>query len=269
LERLIRGRGWAWAWQGDFSTLKRQGRFQREVSTRGLTSLSTIWTTYLLALHYAASFGVELTVFNMLAAYLHQSFGLPKLEAGRVAVLCGITNIFSRGAGGALSDLCNRRWGMTGRLGVHFAFLLASGMFLLVFARMTAYAHAITLLLLFGICVQAANGTCFAIVPYVDEAQVGTISGVVGAGGNLGAMIFTLIFIFGELPNTAAGFMVMGVATLVAAGTVPLLGLAGLSGKATSGGGMDQSHHSSGSKEEVQDLGEFEAEVEGIQLHKC
>jgi hypothetical protein len=42
---------------------------------------------------------------------------------------------------------------------------------------------------------QAANGSCFALVPYVSE-HVGSVSGIVGAGGNLGAMCFALMFLF-------------------------------------------------------------------------
>ena len=37
-------------------------------------------------------------------------------------------------------------------------------------------------------------GTCFGIVPYVDSANSGTIAGIVGAGGNVGAVLFLNIF---------------------------------------------------------------------------
>ena len=37
-------------------------------------------------------------------------------------------------------------------------------------------------------------GTCFGIVPYVDGPNTGTIAGIVGAGGNVGAVIFLNVF---------------------------------------------------------------------------
>ena len=37
-------------------------------------------------------------------------------------------------------------------------------------------------------------GSCFGIVPYVDVPNTGTIAGIVGAGGNAGAVFFLNVF---------------------------------------------------------------------------
>ena len=37
-------------------------------------------------------------------------------------------------------------------------------------------------------------GTCYGIVPYVDSANTGSVAGIVGAGGNVGAVILGILF---------------------------------------------------------------------------
>lgn len=46
------------------------------------------------------------------------------------------------------------------------------------------------------------------------------MSGIVGAGGNIGAMVFSLLFIFGKFASTAQGYRLMGWAVLVASFTI-------------------------------------------------
>merc|ERR1719440_1035858 len=44
-------------------------------------------------------------------------------------------------------------------------------------------------MIFFSICVQMAEGLHFGIVPYISRPALGVCSGMVGAGGNLGALI--------------------------------------------------------------------------------
>jgi nitrate/nitrite transporter NarK len=37
-------------------------------------------------------------------------------------------------------------------------------------------------------------GSCYGIVPYVDSANTGSVAGIVGAGGNVGAIILGILF---------------------------------------------------------------------------
>jgi hypothetical protein len=46
--------------------------------------------TYVLALQYSVTFGVELVVFNMAASYFHDDFGVDVVQAGQIAMLCGV-----------------------------------------------------------------------------------------------------------------------------------------------------------------------------------
>ena len=41
----------------------------------------------------------------------------------------------------------------------------------------------VTLLFMFSVCVQAAEGLSFGIVPYISRPALGVVSGMVGAGG--------------------------------------------------------------------------------------
>ena len=63
----------------------------------------------------------------------------------------------------------------------------------------------VTLLFLFSVCVQAAEGLSFGIVPYISRPALGVVSGMVGAGGNGGAVAMLNLFFKGlrELPQPA------------------------------------------------------------------
>ena len=62
---------------------------------------------------------------------------------------------------------------------------------------------------------QASEGSTYGIVPYVDEPHTGSITGIVGAGGNVGAVCFSLAFKF--MDDEKSAFMVMGGVALVSA----------------------------------------------------
>jgi NNP family nitrate/nitrite transporter-like MFS transporter len=59
-------------------------------------------------------------------------------------------------------------------------------------------------------------------VPFVDEKNVGLISGVVGAGGNLGGMAFGFLFKSENITYSQA-FTYIGVTIVLAAGIVALV----------------------------------------------
>lgn len=47
-----------------------------------------------------------------------------------------------------------------------------------------------------AIFTEAANGANFAVVPHVHPANNGIVSGLTGASGNVGGIIFNLVFRF-------------------------------------------------------------------------
>jgi len=66
------------------------------------------------------------------------------------------------------------------------------------------------LVVCFSLCVQMAEGLHYGIVPYVSRPALGVVSGMVGAGGNLGGVIATQVFFQGDF-RTDEGIQYMGV----------------------------------------------------------
>ena len=86
---------------------------------------------------------------------------------------------------------------MRGRLLAQWSALLWETVFLFVFTQMNSLGPAIVVLILFSVGVQMAEGCTYDIVPYVCPEATGAVSGIVGAGGNFGAVMWGLIFRFG------------------------------------------------------------------------
>ncbi len=53
---------------------------------------------------------------NFAALYYTDNFHLSLQMAGIVASMFGLMNLFARALGGIVSDRCNRRWGLRGRV---------------------------------------------------------------------------------------------------------------------------------------------------------
>jgi len=75
-----------------------------------------------------------------------------------------------------------------------FICFLLEGVFVIVFSKARTLGGAITALMTFSLFVQGAEGSTFGIVPYLNPNVTGTVAGIVGAGGNAGAVIFSILF---------------------------------------------------------------------------
>lgn len=116
--------------------------------------------------------------------------------------------------------------GMRGRFLCQWLTLVWEGVFLLAFTYMTQLSGAIVCLILFSCGVQASEGTSFGIVPYICPAATGAVAGIVGAGGNIGAIAFGLVFRFG--PASAKDvFRIMAACILGLSCLTPLLRIPG------------------------------------------
>ncbi|MFP6685628.1 MAG: MFS transporter [Polyangiaceae bacterium] len=209
---------------GNFADLRARGRLRRKTDTRGgLIEVCSDKRVWLLFLTYGACFGVELTMHNMAALYFTDYFHLTLKEAGLMAGLFGVMNIFARSLGGLLGDRAGHRFGLKGRVNWLAAALLFEGLALMLFSRATGLAPAVGLLVVVSLCVQMSEGATFAIVPFVNPRAVGSVSGIVGAGGNAGAVAAGFLF-KGDLPWPEA-FLVLGAAVVLVASLVFLLRL--------------------------------------------
>ncbi|WP_163577216.1 MFS transporter [Halomonas faecis] len=142
---------------------------------------------------YFANFGAELAVVSMLPMFFEQTWGLSAAVAGLIAASFAFINLVARPMGGLVSDrLGNRRFVMLSYMfGIGVGFVL---MGLLDSNWPLIIAIAITIFTSFF--VQGAEGATFGIIPSIKRRITGQISGMAGAYGNVGAVVYLTIFTF-------------------------------------------------------------------------
>ena len=203
--------------EGNYSELRARGEMPPASAARG-TFMEAIKDSRVIALFfiYAACFGIELTINGTAALYFFNRFDLNLATAGLVAGLFGLMNIFARSMGGLFSDFINRGGGLRGRVQFLFICLLLEGVALVLFANMGVLALAIPALIIFSLFVQMSEGATFAIVPYVNKRAMGAVAGIVGAGGNFGAMLAGFLF-RREADMFGQSYMILGILVVVCA----------------------------------------------------
>ncbi|GAB3795687.1 MFS transporter [Spirosoma humi] len=147
-----------------------------------------------LALAYACCFGMEITFDGVAALYFFDNFKLAETEAGFWAMLFGGMNIFARALGGIVADKVGSKYGMRGKGVLLAGMLVLEGVGIMLFAQAGSLPMAILSMITFALFLKMSNGSTYAIVPFVNPKAVGAISGVVGAGGNLGGMLMAFLF---------------------------------------------------------------------------
>ncbi|UDL94386.1 MFS transporter [Lichenihabitans sp. PAMC28606] len=189
--------------EGDIMDLRARG-IAIETGKKGgwdvFRQASANFRVWVLALCYAASFGIELFIHNVAASYYVDKFGLTLANAGFAAGSFGLLALFARALGGLTSDRIARGWGLQGRTLLLVGFLACEGLGLLAFSTMTSVGWAIAAMLVFGLFTHMSCGAIYALVPFVDRKALGGVTGIVGAGGNVGGV--------------AAGFLLKGVGGL-------------------------------------------------------
>jgi len=182
----------------------------------------------LLMIMYACCFGVELAVDGALTLFFYnqKNFHLSKKDAGLIASLFGLMNLFSRATGGFLSDYANEKIGIRGRLLAQFIIFFLEGLFLFVFPyTLKSLTEAIVILVLFSYFTQAGCGTTFGIVPYVNPELMGVISGLIGGGGSIGGAVFAAVF--KKYPASSMPFTILGIVVMIVSFTAFLLKIEG------------------------------------------
>merc|ERR1712084_16051 len=162
------------------------------------------------------------------ATYFKETFDLTTESAAAIASIFGWMNLFARGLGGFTSDIFNSKMGMRGRLIWQTVCLLIEGVMVLIFANTKSLGLSIFILVIFSSFVQAAEGSTYGIVPYVDPPSTGSIAGIVGAGGNTGAVGFG--HGFRQLPKYKSAFLLMGFTILGSSALSILINIKGYSG---------------------------------------
>jgi len=168
---------------------------------------------------YACSFGAELALDGILGSYYLVNFPhLGQTKCGQWAAMFGLLNVAFRPLGGYISDLLYRHTSSVWVKKLWLVFLgVVTGVFLLAAGLSNPKSEATMFGLFAGLAffLEAANGANFSLVPHVYPAangrllsktfflvsasadtllDTGIVSGTVGAAGNLGGIIFNIIF---------------------------------------------------------------------------
>lgn len=176
--------------EGNFAQLKKEGRMPTiKKDEEGFMSVLKDYRVWILFVVYGASFGIELTVYGTMDDYLQNTFGISRSMAGNLVLSFALMNIFARTLGGFFGDRFGRLKGLRGRVLFLTMILAVEGVMLTIFSTTTSITFGMIFLILFSLSVQMAEGATFSVVPFINKKAIGSISGIVGAGGNVGAFM--------------------------------------------------------------------------------
>lgn len=163
---------------------------------------------------YFCSFGGELAINSYLGAYYLKNFPyLGQTQAGRWASMFGLLNVVTRPLGGIIADILFK---YTNSLWVKKCWILfvgiVSGAFLIAIGLTDPMSESMMFGLIAGMAIflEAGNGANFALVPHVHPTANGIVSGTVGAIGNLGGVVFAIVFRYHHA-DYATSFWITGV----------------------------------------------------------
>lgn len=204
--------------QGNFAELRAQGIAVGSDKKGGMAILihaARNYRVWILFAAYAACFGIEIFIHNIVAMYYVQAFGFGLKQAGLAAGIFGLLALFARALGGIISDKVALRKGLDGRTKVLFAMILFEGVFLMLFSSMQTPLLALLSMSIFALFTHMACGATYALVPFIDREALGGVAGIIGAGGNVGAVAAG--FLLKGLLDIQSSLMVLGGLVVVAA----------------------------------------------------
>jgi NNP family nitrate/nitrite transporter-like MFS transporter len=188
---------------------------------------------------YFANFGAELAVVSMLPAFFEATFSgltgsngqvlVSATVAGIIAASFAFVNLVARPLGGYISDQGSNRkrtmllymggivlgFFLMGNIGQWSGAIDADGLREVVpaFDGIWWLIIAIGFTVFASVFVQGAEGATFAIIPMVNPAMTGQIAGMAGAYGNVGAVIYLVLF---SLVDSRTFFLILAGGALVA-----------------------------------------------------
>lgn len=186
-------------------------------SRKEVLNVALSLSTMAVAIPYACSFGSELAINSILGSYYEKNFPhMGQTETGQWAAMFGLLNVVCRPIGGLFGDLVYQATDNVWSKKLLLTFLgLAMGAFQLAIGLSNPTKESAMFGLIAGLAffLEACNGANFAVVPHVhpfangmsslsspqiwshtDSSLIGIVSGIVGGFGNLGGIIFAIIF---------------------------------------------------------------------------
>lgn len=177
--------------------------------------------TITVAVCYICSFGAELAINSILGAYYLKNFkGLGQTGTGNWAAMFGLLNVVFRPLGGVIADVLYKKTGniWTKKAWLHFLGFI-TGAFQIAIGVLDSKNQSTMFGLIAGMAffLEAGNGANFALVPHVFPSANGVVSGITGAAGNFGGIIFAIIFRYVKINNVTdygTAFWAIGVFTI-------------------------------------------------------
>ena len=204
--------------EGNFKDLRKRNpefRVKAKDSKGSFLSACRDYRVWVLFLAYGACFGIEITIDNIATLYFVDYFDLGLKEAGIIAGTFGMMNIFARALGGIFGDKAGRKWGLNGRIAILGIFLLLEGLGIILFSAMDTLVWAIVTMLIFALFLKMSNGATYSVVPFINQKAMGAVSGIVGAGGNVGAVLAGFLFTSETITYRESLFVIGIAVTLV------------------------------------------------------
>ncbi|GAC1532589.1 MAG: MFS transporter [Ramlibacter sp.] len=178
--------------QGDIIDMRKSGISVDSGKKGGVATFlqaAKNYRVWMLAMTYGACFGVEIFIHNIAASYYVDQFGLSIQSAGLAAGIFGGLALFARALGGISSDRIAAFKGLDGRSLLLFGCMLGEGIGLVLFSIAQSVSLAIAAMALFGLFTHMACGATYALMPFIDRKALGGVAGLIGAGGNAGAVL--------------------------------------------------------------------------------
>lgn len=173
--------------------------------------------TLVQAFCYFCSFGAELAINSILGTYYQKNFKqLGQTTSGQWAAMFGLLNVVTRPLGGIIADILFRRFRTVWAKKVWIHTLgVITGVLLIVIGVTDPHntSTMFGLIACMAIFLEAGNGANFALVPHVLPHANGVVSGMTGATGNFGGIMFAIIFRYLKT-DYAKSFWIIGVITI-------------------------------------------------------
>ncbi|GAB4819716.1 hypothetical protein N2152v2_006762 [Parachlorella kessleri] len=197
---------------GNYADLRQKGKKDKSKTHMEFWAAVKNYRTWVLVITYGYCFGVELTIDNNIATYLHDQFNLSVGTAGVLASVFGLFNLFARALGGITSDFTAKYLGMRGRLWVLYIVQTLGGCCSIAISYTSGSLGLTMMVVVFwSMTVPMACGATYGVAPFITRRGLGVATGLIGAGGNSGSAITQAIFFTSASMTEQEGFRWMGV----------------------------------------------------------
>lgn len=151
---------------------------------------------------YFLTFGLETSMDAALPGLittLFQSKTFTSIDAAYAASMYGLLNLYARPLGGVVSDLLYSRYGLRGRVIWLLVTAFSQGIAMIglgVYCNHNPTLGGVLAFIFFiGTTGFLANGANYGIPAIICPSAIGTVSGLVGAAGNVGGLMYLGIYL--------------------------------------------------------------------------